>query len=136
MGLSWAFAAPYGASITADMPQRSTLRRSRRACRALILIISAACTQLSCLVIALVITSRRVIARASHHTRRSISCIERLYRTRRTSLNVYTPDISNVYDTGKFDLFSFFPRHAMLRLRPWDVSGRSSLKQRSQYVPR
>jgi len=54
--------------------------------------------QLSCLVTALVITSRRVIARASRHTRRPMSCIERLYRTRRTSLNVYDPDISNVYD--------------------------------------
>jgi hypothetical protein len=29
-----------------------------------------------------------------------MSCIERLYRTRRTSLNVYAPDISNVYDSG------------------------------------
>ncbi len=86
-------------SITADIPQRSSLRRSRRICRTLIPRISLACTQLSCLVIALVITARRVIARASHPTRRSRSSIERLYRTRRTSLNVYTPDISNVYDT-------------------------------------
>ena len=65
-------------SITADMPQRLTLYRSRRICRALMPTIAAACTQLSCLLIALVITSRRVIARASRHTRRSMSCIERL----------------------------------------------------------
>jgi len=88
-------------SITADMPQRSTLCRSRRACRALILRISAACTQLSYLVIALVITSRRVIARASRPTRRSTFCIEPPYRSQRTSLNVYDPDISNVYDTSR-----------------------------------
>ena len=50
------------------------------------------------MVIALVITSRRVIARASRHTRRSTFCIEPPYRTRRTSLNVYDPDICNVYD--------------------------------------
>jgi hypothetical protein len=80
------------------MPQRSTLHRSRRICRALIPKISAACTQLSCLVIALVITSRRVIARASRQTRRSMFCIQRPYRIQRTCLNVYAPDISNVYD--------------------------------------
>jgi hypothetical protein len=51
------------------------------------------------LVIALVITSRRVIARASRHTRRSMFCIQRPYRSQRTCLNVYAPDISNVYDT-------------------------------------
>jgi hypothetical protein len=51
-------------------------------------------TQLSRLAIALVITSRRVIARTS----RSISCIERLYPSRRSCLNVYAPDISDVYD--------------------------------------
>src|SRR6202022_671751 len=87
-------------SIPADIPQRSNLRRSRRICRALIPRISLACTQLSCLAIALVITARRVIAPASRPTRRSMSCIERLYRTRRTSLNVYAPDISNVYDNA------------------------------------
>jgi hypothetical protein len=51
------------------------------------------------LVIALVITSRRVIARASRHTRRSMFCIQRPYRSQRTCLNVYAPDISNVYDS-------------------------------------
>ena len=86
-------------SITADMAQRSSLRRSRCICRTLMPRISLACTQLSCLAIALVITARRVIARASRPSRRSISSIEPLYRTRRTSLNVYAPDISNVYDT-------------------------------------
>src|SRR6266851_1997618 len=49
-----------------------------------------------------------VIARASRHTRRSISCIERLYRTRRTSLNVYTPDISNVLTQGNSTSSRFF----------------------------
>src|ERR1700730_15158048 len=86
-------------SITADIPQRSSLGRSRRICPRLIPRISLAGTQLSCLAIALVITARRVIAPASRPTRRSMSCIERLYRTRRTSLNVYAPDISNVYDS-------------------------------------
>ena len=56
------------------------------------------------MVIAFVITSRRVIARASRPTRRSMSCIEPLYRTRRISLNVYAPDISNVYDTFAISL--------------------------------
>jgi hypothetical protein len=40
-----------------------------------------------------------VPSRASRHTCRSILCIERLFLTQRTSLNVYAPDISNVYDT-------------------------------------
>src|ERR1700736_5314475 len=84
-------------SITADIPQRSSLRRSRRICRALIPRISLACTQLSCLAIALVITARRVIAPASRPTRLSMSCIEWLYHTRRTYLNVFDPDISNFY---------------------------------------
>ena len=64
--------------MTADIPQRSTLRRSLRICRALIPRISLACTHVSCRAIALVITSRRVIARASRHTRRSMFCIEPL----------------------------------------------------------
>jgi hypothetical protein len=34
------------------------------------------------------------------------SCIERLYRTRRTCLNVYDPDISNVYGTMVSFLFT------------------------------
>src|SRR5690242_15786541 len=46
------------------------------------------------------ITSRRIMARASRHTRRSMFCIERLYPTQRTCLIVYDPDISNVYDTS------------------------------------
>jgi hypothetical protein len=37
-----------------------------------------ACTHVSCLAIAFVITSRQVIARASRHTRRSMLSIERL----------------------------------------------------------
>jgi len=41
-----------------------------------------------------------VIAHASRHTRRSLFCIEWPYRSQRTCLNVYAPDISNVYDTG------------------------------------
>ncbi|MGO9062351.1 MAG: hypothetical protein ACLQU2_34070, partial [Candidatus Binataceae bacterium] len=43
---------------------------------------------------------RRVIARASRCTRRSIFSIVRPYSTARTSLNVYAPDISYVYDTN------------------------------------
>jgi hypothetical protein len=54
--------------------------------------------QLSCPLMALRITSRRVIARASRHTCRSMFSIVRHYRSRRTSLNVYDPDISYVYD--------------------------------------
>jgi hypothetical protein len=45
-----------------------------------------------------VITSRRVIVRTSRRTRRSMSSIARLYPIGRTSLNVYAPDIPNVYD--------------------------------------
>jgi hypothetical protein len=65
-------------SITADMPQSSTLRRTRRMCRGLMPSTALACTQVSCLAIALVITSRRVMARASRHTRRSMLCMEPL----------------------------------------------------------
>src|SRR5271166_6463649 len=42
---------------------------------------------------------RWVIARTSRRTHRSICSIVRRYSARRTSLNVYAPDISNVYDT-------------------------------------
>jgi hypothetical protein len=42
--------------------------------------------------------NRRIIARASRCTHRSMLSIERLYSKARTSLNVYDPDISNVYD--------------------------------------
>src|SRR5271166_1077277 len=59
---------------------------------------SAAATQLSCPAMALMMTSRRVIARTSRRTHRSICSIVRRYSARRTSLNVYAPDISNVYD--------------------------------------
>jgi hypothetical protein len=76
----------------------STRQRNRRMWRGLTRMISAACTQLTCLGMALVITSRRVIARASRRTRRSIFSIGRYYPSRRSSLNVYDPDISNVYD--------------------------------------
>ena len=76
--IRWRRGRPPRWSITADMPQRSTLCRIRRACRALIPRISLACTHVSCLAIAFVITSRRVIARASRHTRRSMLCIEPL----------------------------------------------------------
>jgi hypothetical protein len=48
--------------------------------------------------------ARRVIARTSRRTRRSMSSIARLYLTLRTSLNVYAPDISNVDDTSFFAL--------------------------------
>ncbi|MBV9181221.1 MAG: hypothetical protein JO356_07910 [Acidobacteria bacterium] len=48
----------------------------------------------------MMITSRRVIARASRHTRRALFSIARHYRSRRSCLNVYDPDISNVYDSG------------------------------------
>jgi hypothetical protein len=86
-------------SITADIPQRSYPRRILRIGRAVIPSTAAACTQLSCPSIALMMTSRRVIVRASRHTRRSIFSIVRPYPTGRTSLNVYAPDISDVYDT-------------------------------------
>jgi hypothetical protein len=89
-------------SITASIPCRSTTRRMRRMWRGVIARISAACTQLNCLAIALVITSRRVIERASRRIRRSIFSIARLYPTPRTSLNVYAPDISNVYDIASY----------------------------------
>src|SRR5579875_1569193 len=59
---------------------------------------TAACIHCSSPAIAFVITSRRVIARASRHTRRSVSSTARLYPTPRTSLNVYAPDISYVCD--------------------------------------
>jgi hypothetical protein len=48
--------------------------------------------------------ARRFIARTSRRTRRSMSSIAQLYLTLRTSLNVYAPDISNVYDTSFFAL--------------------------------
>jgi hypothetical protein len=87
---------PPRCSITADMPQRSTLHRSRRICRALIPRTSAAGTQLSCLVIAFVITSRGHCSHLPLHAAR--------YRASSgssawPSLNVYDPDISNVYDS-------------------------------------
>ena len=59
------------------------------------------CAQLNWPTIALVITSRRVIARTSRRTRRSMFSIARLYPTRRTCLTVYAPDISYVYDTNR-----------------------------------
>src|SRR5271166_598779 len=62
---------------------------------------SAAATQLSCPAMALMMTSRRVIARTSRRTHRSICSIVRRYSARRTSLNVYAPDISNVYDSSR-----------------------------------
>jgi hypothetical protein len=49
---------------------------------------------------ALVITSHRVIARASPRTCRSISCIEPHYRSRPSSLNVYVPDMFMTIGTG------------------------------------
>jgi hypothetical protein len=63
----------------------------------------------------LVITSRRVIARASRHNRRSVFPIERHYPTRRTSLNDYAPEISNVYDTVVQRIFLNWVSAAMLR---------------------
>jgi hypothetical protein len=76
------------AAATSDIV--AALRSGRRAARpsqpglartwhrALIPKISLACTHVSCLVIAFVITSRRVIARASRHTRRSMLCMVQL----------------------------------------------------------
>jgi hypothetical protein len=58
----------------------------------------AACIQVNWRAIAFVITSRRVIARTSRRTRRSMFSIVRLYRTDRTSLDVYAADIPDVYD--------------------------------------
>ena len=84
-------------SITASIPYRSTTRRIRRICRDVMPSTCAAWIQLNCLAIALVITSRRVIARTSRRTLRSMFSIEWLYPIGRTSLNVYAPDISNVY---------------------------------------
>jgi hypothetical protein len=63
--------------MTADVPQRSY--RSLHMCRGVIPSTIAASAQLSCPAIALVIISRRVIARASRRTRRSILSIARLY---------------------------------------------------------
>jgi len=65
-------------SITADIPWLSIAWRIRRIWRGVTPTIAAACTQLICLVMALVITSRRVMARASRHTCRSIFSIARL----------------------------------------------------------
>jgi len=58
----------------------------------------AACNQVNWRASTFMITSRRVIARTSRRTRRSMFSIVRLYPTGRTSLNVYAPDIPNVYD--------------------------------------
>jgi hypothetical protein len=55
--------------------------------------LSAACTWVSCFAMALVMTCRQVIARASRHTGRSPSSIERLYRTRPDIFKVYPQDI-------------------------------------------
>ncbi|MGH7812478.1 MAG: hypothetical protein ACREQI_00545, partial [Candidatus Binataceae bacterium] len=59
---------------------------------------------------------RRVIARASRHIRCSRFSIARPYHPHRTSLNVYAPDISNVYDNRQ-------PRpHCqalVIALQPW-----------------
>ena len=65
--------------------------------------IPAACTQLSCPTMALVISSRRVIARPL--SRSSGRCAGP-FPIPRTSLNVYAPDISNVYDTRRVVEFS------------------------------
>jgi predicted fused transcriptional regulator/phosphomethylpyrimidine kinase len=61
---------------------------------------------------ALMITSRRVIARASRHTCRSIFSIVRHYRSWRTCLNVYDPDISYVYDKQSLPRWRGYSRHA------------------------
>jgi hypothetical protein len=58
----------------------------------------AACIQVNCPASTSVITSRRVFARTSRRTRRSMFSIARLYPTDRTSLNVYAADIPSVYD--------------------------------------
>jgi hypothetical protein len=59
----------------------------------------AACIQVNWRASTFVITSRRVIARTSRRTRRSMFSIAPLYPIGRTSLNVYAADIPNVYDT-------------------------------------
>jgi hypothetical protein len=66
-------------SITAASPCCATTQRIPRMWRGLTPRISAACTQLSGFVIAFVITSHRVIARASRYTRRSMFTIQRPY---------------------------------------------------------
>src|SRR5208283_2356992 len=101
-----------------------------RICRGVIAKTSAACAQLNWPTIALVITSRRVIARTSRRTRRSMFSIARLYPTRRTCLTVYAPDISYVYDSH--DLAG--DGHAMRVLESRDgrhsrVSLRSALRR-------
>jgi hypothetical protein len=99
--------------------------------------ISAAATQLSCPLMALMITSRRVFARASRHTCRSIFSIVRHYRSWRTCLNVYDPDISYVYDmtpvvacpSGSRDVIRFGtrrrPRLTPPRTKLLDYAGRT-----------
>ena len=93
-------------SITAEIPLRSIPRRIRRICRGVTPMISAAATQLGCRPIALVITSRRVIALASRATRRSMFPIARLYSLWRTSLNAYDPDIFSAYHNRLHDRLS------------------------------
>ncbi|MGO9056049.1 MAG: hypothetical protein ACLQU2_01470, partial [Candidatus Binataceae bacterium] len=66
---------------------------------------------------------RRVIARASRCTRRSIFSIVRPYSTARTSLNVYAPDISYVYDTLSSPVDG--PDRMMLSSRRGFSNGRS-----------
>ena len=50
-----------------------------------------------------------VIAHASRYTGRSLFCIEWPYRSQRTCLNVYAPDISNVMTLGWYPLSAPFP---------------------------
>jgi hypothetical protein len=95
----------------------STARRTLRMWRGLIPRISAACTPLNWRAIALVTTSRRVIARASRHTRRSTSSIARHYPVLRTSLSVCAPDSCNVYDPDIPNLPSS-SGHGIMRAEP------------------
>jgi len=89
---------PRGCASTASMPYRSITRRTRRMCRGVMPSTCAACIQVNWRASAFVITSRRVITPTSRRTRRSMFSIARLYPIRRTFLNVYGPDIPNVYD--------------------------------------
>src|SRR5215472_2298396 len=73
----------------------------RRSWRGVISSTWAACIQVNWRASTFVITSRRVIARTSRRTRRSMFSIARLYPIGRTSLNVYAADIPNVYDTSR-----------------------------------
>ena len=76
---------PRGCASTASIPYRSITRRTRRMCRGVIPSTWAACSQVNWRASTFVTTSRRVIARTSRRTRRSMFSIARLYPIERTS---------------------------------------------------